>query len=710
MKSEKVTTEGDIRARNNRESLFFVCMAMIGIFSLVFLLCNPGHLSDWFLFMDKEDTFMDFFNPIYHACFADPYIEVDRIYPALCYVMYWAISRFIPQEVLDLENGKVIRSSQEGLFVFAVTQVIVLVFVTIVLYQLYQGKKSKKLYFSMTVLFSAPFLYEYERANIILLSFALVCYFYIYKDSENVVMRECALLLLGMSFAIKLYPAIMGFLLLKDRRWKDSIKCALYGLSFFFVPFAFMGRGKGFVTWIESLQSGATNTLSIGQGVGYKVNFSNFYVTVKAFANDGLITKEMIQEGGSFALIISIVVFVSLFMQREEWKQIAMATAIIIGFPGFSFQYCMIFMALPLAVFLTKKSQSRGDYFYAFLFVLMLSTAIFPNEQINVINGQYPLTVTVLMEEVGLAVMAVALVVDTVVLLFARGKRNNKKQTNAEVGHICEKQEDPLVSICIPVFNGERTIRETICSVINQTYKNIEIVVVDNCSTDHTMDVIHSLDIDNMTVYQNSNNLGMVGNWNRCLSLAKGKYICILCADDTIEKDCIRKKVNMMEIEKDLVMCFSSSVVVNERGEVLLRRRPFKSNCVVDGKELALRSYYSKNLYGEPSNVLFKKDVIKEAVMFDGELRYATDWDMWLQLSCLGQVGYIDEVLMKYKISKSNQTSSTGFKQMIKDDNNVIENFHNNPNIDVNFFDDVFHRIAFVARMYARWAFMIIRA
>lgn len=47
---------------------------------------------------------------------------------------------------------------------------------------------------------------------------------------------------------------------------------------------------------------------------------------------------------------------------------------------------------------------------------------------------------------------------------------------------------------------------------------------------------------------------------------------------------------------------------------------------------------------------------------------------------------------------------------MIKDDNKVIENFHNNPNIDVNFFDDVFHRIAFVARMYARWAFMIIRA
>lgn len=79
---------------------------------------------------------MDFFNPIYHACFTDPYIEVDRIYPALCYVMYWAISRFIPQEMLDLENGKVIRSSQEGLFAFAVTQVIVLVFVTIVLFKI----------------------------------------------------------------------------------------------------------------------------------------------------------------------------------------------------------------------------------------------------------------------------------------------------------------------------------------------------------------------------------------------------------------------------------------------------------------------------------------------------------------------------------------------------------------------------------------------
>ena len=73
---------------------------------------------------------------------------------------------------------------------------------------------------------------------------------------------------------------------------------------------------------------------------------------------------------------------------------------------------------------------------------------------------------------------------------------------------------EPLVSVCIPAYNNAGYIRETIDSILNQTYHNIELVVVDDNSKDNTLDVIRSVKDSRVKVYHNEENLGMVGNWN----------------------------------------------------------------------------------------------------------------------------------------------------------------------------------------------------
>ena len=103
---------------------------------------------------------------------------------------------------------------------------------------------------------------------------------------------------------------------------------------------------------------------------------------------------------------------------------------------------------------------------------------------------------------------------------------------------------DALVSVCIPVYNGEQTIEKTIESVLKQTYKNLEIVVLDNCSTDNTREVVGSFDDARLKLVVNERNLGMMGNWNRCFDYASGKYMIIMCADDIITSDCIGIKVS----------------------------------------------------------------------------------------------------------------------------------------------------------------------
>lgn len=95
---------------------------------------------------------------------------------------------------------------------------------------------------------------------------------------------------------------------------------------------------------------------------------------------------------------------------------------------------------------------------------------------------------------------------------------------------------NPLVSICIPVYNGAAYIAETIASVQQQTYSNIEIIVQDNQSTDETMQIVRTLaDSDRrILIAQNTKNLGMAGNWNACFARASGEFVQLLSADDLL--------------------------------------------------------------------------------------------------------------------------------------------------------------------------------
>ena len=104
----------------------------------------------------------------------------------------------------------------------------------------------------------------------------------------------------------------------------------------------------------------------------------------------------------------------------------------------------------------------------------------------------------------------------------------------------------PLVSVCIPAYNNEDYILETINCILSQSYKNIELIVVDDNSSDDTYKVVKSVKDVRLKAYRNKDNLGMAGNWNRCLELCSGKYIKLVCADDLLHKRLIEKEVAIM--------------------------------------------------------------------------------------------------------------------------------------------------------------------
>lgn len=130
---------------------------------------------------------------------------------------------------------------------------------------------------------------------------------------------------------------------------------------------------------------------------------------------------------------------------------------------------------------------------------------------------------------------------------------------------------DKLVSVIIPIYNVEKYVKEAVLSITNQTYKNLEIIIIDDCSSDNTYKIVEELSkIDNrIKLYKNKNNLKIAKTLNRCLSLANGEYIARMDGDDISALDRIEKKVRFLEKHKEFDLVGCSMKAIDENGKII---------------------------------------------------------------------------------------------------------------------------------------------
>ena len=163
----------------------------------------------------------------------------------------------------------------------------------------------------------------------------------------------------------------------------------------------------------------------------------------------------------------------------------------------------------------------------------------------------------------------------------------------------------PKVSVLIPTYNSAPFLDDAIESVLNQTFTDFELLIVDNCSTDNSAEVISKYLSDNrVKYYVNEKNLGSNGNFNKCFSLAKGDYIKCLCSDDKLHPELLEKFVSVMEKHSNVSLVSS---FFEEFGTVtrIIKPRFFGS---LNGKKVIGEVLSTSNFLGNPSQVMFRRD------------------------------------------------------------------------------------------------------
>lgn len=227
----------------------------------------------------------------------------------------------------------------------------------------------------------------------------------------------------------------------------------------------------------------------------------------------------------------------------------------------------------------------------------------------------------------------------------------------------------PLVTICIPNFNKAKFITETIESVFNQTYSNIEIILIDDCSTDGSKEIIKKLSSASpypYYVYENEMNKGVSFSSNRGAGLASGKYFQILSSDDVILPDKIKVQVSVLEKDNDLAGIYGNIIIIDEQSQ------PANTNYFAEigwTNPLPSGNIFSSLLqmnFVPAPTTLFRTQYIIETGNYDAGLKLE-DWDMLLSLSEKYAVQYIDEIFALYRIEQNSLMRSSKNKPVMFD-------------------------------------------
>jgi glycosyltransferase involved in cell wall biosynthesis len=234
-----------------------------------------------------------------------------------------------------------------------------------------------------------------------------------------------------------------------------------------------------------------------------------------------------------------------------------------------------------------------------------------------------------------------------------------------------DDRDQPLVSICMPSFNGADVIDDALESALEQDYDNLEIVVVDDCSTDGTWERLRDRYADRIVVKRQSRRQGHQRNWNSSVRASSGEFVKFLHQDDQIEPDCVSKMARVLVAEPTVGLIFSRRrvrvVTPDEAEPVWLDEAEhlqygFRQLAPInEGHALVeqlLASGFKENWVGEPSNVMVRRSGFERLGGFNLHVRQSTDLDLWIRFMADQGVAFVDEALATYTVSPGSLTEN----------------------------------------------------
>ena len=214
------------------------------------------------------------------------------------------------------------------------------------------------------------------------------------------------------------------------------------------------------------------------------------------------------------------------------------------------------------------------------------------------------------------------------------------------------------VSVLMTVFNTANYLKESISSILNQSYKNFEFIIVDDCSADNAIQIINNFKSKKIKKYFLKKHIGRTPALNYGLKKCKGKYIAILDSDDISSKNRLLKQVNFLDKNLRSNIVGSKTILIDQHGKKL--KDFFIPNSHKDlNKKMIFDNYLPH------SSVMFKKEFLKKiGYFYPKKFKYAQDYALWLKLLVHTDINVLPTKLTKCRVTNDNMTNSKKYDRI----------------------------------------------
>lgn len=212
----------------------------------------------------------------------------------------------------------------------------------------------------------------------------------------------------------------------------------------------------------------------------------------------------------------------------------------------------------------------------------------------------------------------------------------------------------PLVSVIMSVYNDSKYLSEAINSILNQTFKDLELIIVDDASTDESLAIIENFRLKDhrIKLLKNDKNLGLTANLNRMIEIAKGDFIVRMDSDDISDLERINEQLKIFQTNSEIELVFTENHIIDDSGKLLFKA--YKPSNIY--KITSLMKYYN---YIPHSSVMVSRDFFYKYGLYDKSFKVGQDHELWLRALNQGAKFYfLKTPLLSLRINPNSVRSS----------------------------------------------------
>lgn len=213
-------------------------------------------------------------------------------------------------------------------------------------------------------------------------------------------------------------------------------------------------------------------------------------------------------------------------------------------------------------------------------------------------------------------------------------------------------KSEPLVSVLMPVYNSEKFILESVTSVLNQTFIDFELIIIDDCSTDATLSIIKSISDSRILLIEKNKNSGYTDSLNYGISIAKGTFIARMDADDICMPERFAKQIEFLYANPEVILCGTAIQIM---GSDRVLKHP------VNHEEILVKLCFGTS-FCHPS-IMVRKEILVEN-KYDKNFEPAEDFELWTRLAFIGKLSNLDMPLLQYREHPSQISNTNKLAQL----------------------------------------------